>query len=179
RLWRNFRQRCRTRSPTPRKRPSSTKRRAGLLERTLDLPLQVVFMRQLSVLRERALQRYKAASKGSEQSDYQAMVAADSYFAKEAEASTRQGSNWDYARERQSLAATMNDLAAGKKKTVDVQLKAAQAQNTAFSQFLQQQQQQIAQLQQQMFGSSSPWNLGMAYRIPDTNINVGGTYQVR
>lgn len=26
-------------------------------------------------------------------------------------------------------------------------------------------------------GQSSPWNIGMAYRIPDTNINLSGSYQ--
>ena len=69
-----------------------------------------------------------------------------------------QGSSWDYARERQSLAATMNELAARTKKAVDAQLKAAQSQSTAL-QFLQGQQQQIAAMQSQMYGSASPWNL--------------------
>jgi hypothetical protein len=26
-------------------------------------------------------------------------------------------------------------------------------------------------------GQSSPWNIGMAYRIPDSNINLSGSYQ--
>ncbi len=26
-------------------------------------------------------------------------------------------------------------------------------------------------------GQSSPWNIGMAYRIPDTSINLSGSYQ--
>ena len=26
-------------------------------------------------------------------------------------------------------------------------------------------------------GQSSPWNLGVAYRIPDSNINLSGSYQ--
>lgn len=41
------------------------------LETSLDLPLQLVYMKQLTLLREKALQRYKTLSKGSETSDYQ------------------------------------------------------------------------------------------------------------
>jgi hypothetical protein len=76
---------------------------ADELERTLDMPLQLVYLKQLALIRDKALQRYKSASKGGETSDYQAMLAADQFYATEAEASTRQGSSWDYARERRSL----------------------------------------------------------------------------
>lgn len=41
------------------------------LETALDLPLQLVYMKQLTLLREKALQRYKTLAKGSETSDYQ------------------------------------------------------------------------------------------------------------
>jgi hypothetical protein len=77
------------------------------LERTLDMPLQLVYLKQLALIRDKALQRYKSASKGSETSDYQAMLAADQFYASEAEASTRQGSSWDYARERKGLQVCM------------------------------------------------------------------------
>ena len=33
------------------------------------------------------------------------------------------------------------------------------------------------QLQMQLYGQTSPWNVGVAYRIPDTNFNLQGTYQ--
>jgi len=29
----------------------------------------------------------------------------------------------------------------------------------------------------QLYGQSSPWNLGFAYRVPDTNLNLQGQYQ--
>ena len=29
----------------------------------------------------------------------------------------------------------------------------------------------------QFYGQSSPWNVGMAYRAPDTNFNFQGSYQ--
>merc|ERR1712232_1521242 len=69
-----------------------------------------------------------------------------------------------------------NDLASASKKLTEVQVKAGQQQSTAM-QYLQQQQQMIQQLQMQLYGQSSPWNVGVAYRIPDTNFNVQGSYQ--
>ena len=39
------------------------------------------------------------------------------------------------------------------------------------------QQQIIQQLQMQLYGQTSPWNVGVAYRIPDTNFNLQGSYQ--
>jgi hypothetical protein len=44
-------------------------------------------------------------------------------------------------------------------------------------QFLQQQQQQLAAIQQQALGANSPWNAALAYRIPDSNINLSVMYQ--
>jgi hypothetical protein len=44
-------------------------------------------------------------------------------------------------------------------------------------QYLQMQQQQLQAIQQQVQGASSPWNIGAAYRIPDSNINLSCTYQ--
>jgi hypothetical protein len=32
-------------------------------------------------------------------------------------------------------------------------------------------------IQQQIQGASSPWNVGAAYRVPDSNINLSCTYQ--
>lgn len=58
---------------------------------------------------------------------------------------------------------------AGRKAT-QVQLDAAQQQQTVMT-FLQSQQNMIQQLQMQLYGQSSPWNVGVMYRIPDTNFN--------
>lgn len=142
----------------------------------LDAPLHVLYLRQLALLREKALQTYRAASRVTETSDYEAMLNADSQFSSAAEASTREGSDWDFAGERSHLQSIMNDLASTKKKLMDVQIQNSEKQSTAMA-FLQQQQQMIQQLQMQLYGQSSPWNVGMAYRIPDTNFNVQGSYQ--
>ena len=146
------------------------------LEAALDAPLQVLYMKQLALLREQSLQRYRAATKTSGASEYEAMLQADALFVRQAEAATREGSDWDYTSERSYLQSVMNSIAESAKKATDIQLKSAQQQQTAM-QFLQQQQQMIQQLQMQLYGQTSPWNVGVAYRIPDTNFNLQGSYQ--
>lgn len=146
------------------------------LESAVDAPLQILYMRQLAFIREKALQKYRSASRTSEASDYEAMLQADAQFERQADEATREGSDWDYAAERTHLQTVMNELASSGKKLADIQLKNAQQQSTAM-QFLQQQQQMIQQLQMQLYGQSSPWNVGVAYRIPDTNFNLQGAYQ--
>ena len=104
------------------------------------------------------------------------MLAADALFVRLAESSTRPSSTWTYDAERSSLQSVMSDVASASRRLVDVQVKGSAQQSTAM-QFLQQQQQMIQQLQQQLYGQSSPWNVGVAYRIPDTNFNLQGSYQ--
>ena len=70
----------------------------------------------------------------------------------------------------------MGELATRTKRTIDVQLKAAQQQSKCI-QLIQMYQQQLQQLQQQAFGQPSPLQLGAAYRVPDTSINLSGQYQ--
>lgn len=53
---------------------------ASELESRLDASLRVLYLKQLTLLRDKALARYKAASKDNESSDYEAMVAADAFF---------------------------------------------------------------------------------------------------
>jgi len=151
-------------------------RKLEQLEAALDSPLQVLYLRQLALLREQALQRYRMASKTTGASEYESMLQADGMFLREAEESTREGSDWDFTSERSYLQAVMNNIAESGKKALDIQMKSAQKQQTAM-QFLQQQQQMIQQLQMQLYGQTSPWNVGVAYRIPDTNFNLQGSYQ--
>lgn len=145
------------------------------LNAAIDSPLHVLYLQQLAILRENTLQRYRTTAKSSAgTSDYEAMLLADSQFVQEAEQSGR--ATWDYGKERQFLQSVMNHIAESSKRATDVQLNAAQQQQTAM-QFLQSQQQMIQQLQMQLYGQTSPWNIGIAYRIPDTNFNIQGSYQ--
>lgn len=149
------------------------------LEAALDAPLQVLYLKELQLIRDDALQRFKAGSKMSGVGEYEAMLQADAYFVRTAEEATRAettGEEWDFSSERTALQAVMNNIAASGKKAVDVQVQSAQQQQTAM-QLLQQQQQMIQQLQMQLYGQTSPWNVGVAYRIPDTNFNLQGSYQ--
>mmetsp|Transcript_17271 Transcript_17271/g.50362 ORF Transcript_17271/g.50362 Transcript_17271/m.50362 type:complete len:302 (-) Transcript_17271:171-1076(-) len=146
------------------------------LEKSLDAPLRVLYMKQLLLLRDKALKRYKSAAKNSESSDYEAMVAADQFFNEEAEASTRRASDWDFSKERASLQSTMNEIARAKKRLTDTRLQAAKSQQEIMR-LLQVQHNQIQQLQAAAYGTASPWNLGVAYRIPDTNINLSAGHQ--
>lgn len=146
------------------------------LEKAIDAPIRVLYMKQLLLLRDKALKRYKSSSRASEASDYEAMVAADQFFSKEAEASTRPHSDWDFAAERASLQTTMNEIAQAKKRLADTRLQAAKAQQDVL-QVIQMQQSQIEQLKQAAYGTASPWNLGVAYRVPDTNINLSVGHQ--
>jgi hypothetical protein len=133
-------------------------------------------MKQLALYREEALASYRSKAKTSDSSDYEAMLASDALFVRNAEASTPPTSSWSYEDERSHLQSIMNDVATTAKKLTELQIKASQQQSTAMS-FLQHQQQMIQQLQQQLYGQSSPWNAGVAYRIPDTNFNLQGSYQ--
>ena len=59
------------------------------LERALDAPLNVIYLKQLSLIREKALRNFKAGLT-AEGSEYEAMMQADEFFRREAEESTRQ-----------------------------------------------------------------------------------------
>eukprot|EP00614_Pseudopedinella_elastica_P030676 CAMPEP_0172616986 /NCGR_PEP_ID=MMETSP1068-20121228/69313_1 /TAXON_ID=35684 /ORGANISM="Pseudopedinella elastica, Strain CCMP716" /LENGTH=292 /DNA_ID=CAMNT_0013422625 /DNA_START=33 /DNA_END=911 /DNA_ORIENTATION=- len=148
--------------------------KAAAVEGLLEPSLRVLYMKQLLLLREKALARYKVAAKASENSDYEAMIDADAFFGSEAEASTRAG--WDYSAERASLQATMNEVARAKKRLADTKLAAAKAQQEIMK-LLQTQHSQIQQLQQVAYGTATPLNLGLAYRVPDTNINLSVGHQ--
>jgi len=166
--------------PPPEDDPSAAAeydRILGDLELGIDAPMQVLFLRQLALLREEALRKYRTNSgAASASSDYEAMVSADEFFASGAESSVRRGSGWTYAAERAHLQSVMGDVASQGKRLNEVQTKAAQQQQLAM-QYLQMQQQTIQQLQMQMYGQTSPWNVGCAYRVPDTNFNLQGSYQ--
>jgi hypothetical protein len=139
------------------------------LEQSLDGSLQNLYWKQLSALRAQALEQYQSNADKAE-----ALFQADAFFVQAAEASSRAG--WEYATERAFLQRILQLTAVQQQQAQDVKLQAAQQQQTAMT-FLQSQQQMIQQLQMQLYGQSSPWNVGMAYRIPDTNFNLQGSYQ--
>lgn len=146
------------------------------LERLLDAPLHVIYLKQLALIREKSLKTFKQALGTTEGTEFEAMMQADEYYRKEAEESTRQNPEWSYAKECHNLKTNLLEIANKSKKITDVKLQASK-QNSQAMQYLQMQQQQLQAIQQQVQGASSPWNIGAAYRVPDSNINLSGTYQ--
>ena len=159
------------------------------VESALEQPLLVLYLKQLALIRDEALRTFQksiTSQRGS--SEYESMLQADAYFAREAEASvpsaittttaatTTSKTSWDYSSDRAQLQSIMNSIVKSQETARNVKLQAGQQQQTAM-QVLQQHQQMIQQLQMQLYGQTSPWNVGVAYRIPDTNFNLQGSYQ--
>lgn len=143
------------------------------VERSVDAPLHVLYMKQLAYLRELALQQFR----GDKDASYESMLRADADFVEAAVSSTRETNpDWDYSQERGYLQAVLNLAAEQTQKRSEILSEVAEKQQAAMS-VLQTQNQMIQQLQMQLYGQSSPWNVGVAYRIPDTNFNLQGSYQ--
>lgn len=150
------------------------------LERMLDSPLHVIYLKQLALLREKSLKTFKSslATSGDDKSggEYEALLAADDFYRREAEESTRNNPDWDYSKDITYLKQSLGEIASRVKKIQDVKLSAAKQTQQAM-QYLQMQQQQLQAIQQQIQGSSSPWTAALAYRIPDSNINLSYNFQ--
>jgi len=145
------------------------------LERILDSPLHVVYLKQLALLREKALKTFKA-SLSNEGAEHEAMLQADDFFRREAEESTRQNPDWDYAKDISFLKLSLGEISSRVRKMQEVKLQAAKQTQQAM-QFMQAQHQQMQAIQQQVQGSASPWTAAASYRIPDSNIQLGYNYQ--
>lgn len=138
--------------------------------------LHPAFLQQLQALKTKAIGMYQESVSASDV-NVQGMVTADQYFVREAAASVASGASWSYAAERQSLQMIMQTLEREWKKGVAAKIQAAQQMSTAM-QYLQVQQAQLQQLQQQLYGGGAgKWNVGAAYRPPDTNINLSFNHQ--
>lgn len=153
----------------------SRKRRE--LESIIDTSQHAIFMKQIQVLRENALAQFKAASTSDDMPSDFAFFTADSLFQREAEEAKRPGSSWSFKQERNDLQNMMQEISTQRKRVMSLQVSAAQQQAQAM-QFLHIQQNQMNAIQAQAYGGSAgQWNLGAAYRPPDTNINASLSYQ--
>mmetsp|Transcript_15888 Transcript_15888/g.23929 ORF Transcript_15888/g.23929 Transcript_15888/m.23929 type:complete len:213 (-) Transcript_15888:170-808(-) len=94
------------------------------LERTVDWPLQVIFLKQVALLRERTLSDFKGAI-ATGKSEYEALTQVDQKFQSQAEDSIRLASDWDYITEISSLKSALCELAAKNRAIEDVKLEAA------------------------------------------------------
>ena len=70
----------------------------------------MLYLKQLGLLREKAMKSFKAGLT-AEGSEYEAMMQADEFFRREAETSTRQSPEWDYAADTSSLKGALSEIA--------------------------------------------------------------------
>lgn len=148
------------------------------LESIIDTSQQALFMRQMQLLRENALVHFKSATTSEDMPSDFAFYTADSLFQREADDAKRPGSSWSSTQERSDLQNMMQEISTQRKRLLTSQVSAAQQQAHAM-QFLQMQQSQMNAIQAQAYGGGGvgQWNLGAAYRPPDTNINASLSYQ--
>lgn len=147
------------------------------LESIIDTSQHAIFMKQVQVLRENALAHFKSATASDDIPSDFAFYTADSLFQREAEESKRPGSSWNTNQERSDLQNMMQEISTQRKRLLTSQVSAAQQQAHAM-QYLQMQQSQMNAIQAQAYGGSTgQWNVGAAYRPPDTNINASLSYQ--
>jgi len=146
------------------------------LRSTLVTSLEPVFVQQVCLLKDAAMEQFKKGMVGDGDAS-ESLAAAESAFVREASASVPGKTGWSFKLERSSLVGAMQAILIEQKKAQQAKLATAGQMQTALS-YLQMQQQQMQALQAQYTGGQGgKWNLGGAYRPPDTNINLSASYQ--
>lgn len=79
------------------------------LEKIIDNQLHVIYLKQINLIRDKAVKNFKA-SITNEGGEYEAMMQADEFFRKEIEESTRSNPEWDYSKEVAHLKTTLGIL---------------------------------------------------------------------
>lgn len=152
------------------------KAKAEELSAAAAATLEPVFVQQISLLKDSALEQFKKALVG-DGDGAEAAAQAEAAFAREAGASSPSKTGWNSKADQASLSGIMSVISEQAKKATSTKLQAAQQLQTAMS-YLQMQQQQMQAMQAQFTGGQGgKWNLGAAYRPPDSNINLSGSYQ--
>lgn len=146
------------------------------LEVILDTGLMSVYMKNIAIASREALTGFKTSISDEMPVDF-ALYTADAMFVKQAKEGLRRGCSWTFEAERVDLQNMMNEISEQQRKLRDTQVTSANQQSKAI-QFLRMQQAQIQAVQQQaMGGSVGQWNVGAAYRPPDSNVNLSLAYQ--
>mmetsp|Transcript_30541 Transcript_30541/g.83660 ORF Transcript_30541/g.83660 Transcript_30541/m.83660 type:complete len:348 (+) Transcript_30541:300-1343(+) len=150
-------------------------KKAELVEAVLT-SIEPSFVRALSALKETCLEAFKASAVGQDDLS-EAMSSAEATFVRGAKACVPARSTWGYKTERAGLVSVMEVVKMQAKKAAQAKQTAQQQINTAMN-YLQLQSQQMQQIQQQYAGGQGgKWSVGAAYRPPESNINLSGTYQ--
>lgn len=144
------------------------------LEQLLDAPLHVLYLKQLSLVRDKSLKVFKQALTAGEGSEFEALMQvslrhsdraatcgacskastnclsqADEVFRKDAEDATRASPEWTYSKELAGMKAALVEIANRSRKVVEAKVQASK-QNQQAMQYLQMQQQQLQAIQQQV-----------------------------
>lgn len=146
------------------------------LECVLTNALHVIFVKQLSILTNLSVSHYKTTIVSEEVPSDFAFLTADSFFFREATNLILPNSSWEFRRERTYLHGILQEISSRIKELTAEKIKDAEQQSNAF-QYLQMQQAQIQSIQQQYGGGVGNWNIGAAYRPPDSNVNISVGYQ--
>jgi hypothetical protein len=150
-------------------------KKAELTEAVLT-SIEPSFVRALSALKEMSLEAFKASAVGQDDLA-DAMASVEAGFVRAAKGCVPARSDWSFKAERASLVSVMEVIKVQAKKAAQAKQTAQQQINTAMN-YLQLQSQQMQQIQQQYAGGQGgKWSVGAAYRPPETNINLSGTYQ--
>jgi hypothetical protein len=151
-------------------------RKLSLLQ-IVDTSLQTIFLKQIDSIKEKAIEKFKKEIAEEEAQPEFSVFNTDAFFVNEVENCIRPGSSWTYAKERMRLRRIMRDISNRKKQLTAEKLRSSEQQAYSF-QLLQQQQAQLHAIQQQQYGgASNMWNIGIAYRPPDSIFNISAGYQ--
>ena len=141
---------------------------------TLDGQLRVLYAKQLVILRDAAIQNFRRGGCDASEAEYAGMVAAERAFCREAEASSR--AEWTYAAELGELRDALKAVAAASSDWRDAVIKAAQTRANCFT-VLKKLAFELDAATASRLGNDSPWNAALAWRVPETNVNLSGALQ--
>jgi len=155
----------------------SVQRKKDELQTYLHASLLALFRKQILLLKDKAIATFKAGTdEGGSPTDF-IFYQVDNQFGMDADESMIPGSDWSYEDERKALHTYMEEYSKQRRRLYDQQLDAAQESRQAIR-YLQMQETRMQQIQQQHYGGvSGNWNVGAAYRPPDSNVNISVGYQ--
>lgn len=144
---------------------------------SLNLYVENIFRQYVFDIKEQALDKFISLSEQEQVSDDNAFHQADTFFIKEMEAVILPSFSLSYKKEKESLLKTMRNLSKRNRLIVAEKIKSAEQQAYSY-QLLQQLQAQLHNVQQQQFGGTPTlWNIGIAYRPPESFFNISAGYQ--
>ncbi|KAJ8612236.1 hypothetical protein CTAYLR_002947 [Chrysophaeum taylorii] len=142
----------------------------------LDAQLRCVYEKQLRILRDNAVEDVRTGVATTTSDEYARMVAAEREFSRNAEEATRKFADWSYEEARRELRAVLRVVAAKSAEARGAELKAAQQRAQYFT-VLRKLVTELEEATEAHLGLDSPVNAALAFRVPETNINLSAALQ--